>query len=58
MALKEKLYVVRKYVHATSIVHAIKKEKNVPVADCFLETAEPREGVPLIGFNTTSKYDW
>lgn len=34
-----KVYVVKKYVRATSIAEAIAKEKKAPVDDCFVDEA-------------------
>ena len=34
---KPKLYVVRKYIMAISVVQAIKKEKETPVHDCWIQ---------------------
>ena len=58
MALKEKLFVVRKYIKATSITDAIKREKKMLVDDCYIENRDERDGVSAIGFNMTTKYDW
>lgn len=34
---KPKLYIVRKYIMAVSVVQAIKKEKETPVHDCWIQ---------------------
>lgn len=45
------MYVVRKYVKAVSVVQAIKKEKETPVHDVFIEEKwQDRELAGAIGF--------
>jgi len=49
---RPKMYVVRKYVKAVSVIEAIKKEKGTPVHDVFIEEKwQDRELAGAMGFD-------
>jgi hypothetical protein len=53
MKEKPKLYVVRKYIKATSVAQAIRKDKQTPIHDCCIEDSfKERSLADAIGFNT------
>jgi len=58
---QEKVYIVRKYILATSAREAIKKDKTWEVDDCwaedkslsnFIENLTPKKDQPDVGFKT------
>ncbi len=55
----KKLFVIKKYVYATSIVEAIKKDKNTKVDDCYANDLpkDKQDFSPAIGFTTESERD-
>lgn len=52
MKKNEKVFVVRKYVNASSASDAIKKEKKVPVSDVWMDEDFKKSLPSAIGFNS------
>ena len=53
---KQKLYVIRKYVMARSVIDAARKEKNVPAHDIFIEDKwQEKNLTDAIGFTSISQ---
>lgn len=53
MKKEQKMYVIKKYVMASSAHEALRKEKRTPVQDCWVDD-EPRKSdnlANLIGFS-------
>lgn len=48
MTNKNKVYVTYKYVIADSVKNAIKKEKDLPVDECFLEPNWKNNNIPKL----------
>jgi len=53
---KQKLFIVRKYIMASSVLQAVKKDKTHPVEECWLDEDYKKKAVesltPSIGFLT------
>jgi len=45
-----KLYITRKYIFATSVKDALKKDKTQHVDDCWLDEDYKKQLVPAMGF--------
>lgn len=50
--MKEKRYIIRKYVIAKSIADALKKEKKALVEECFVDNDWLKENKVEIGFKS------
>lgn len=49
---KPKLYIIRKYVKANNVTHALRLEKKTPVHDCWIEEKWQEKELPsAIGFD-------
>lgn len=49
--LKENIYVIQKFVKATSVAHALSREKKGTIVDICLSIAPENQGrVPAVGF--------
>lgn len=46
----QKLYIVRKYIMATSVKDAIRKDKKEPVDDCWLDDDYKKQLTSAVGF--------
>lgn len=52
--MKTKVFIIRKYVEATSVQQALNKEKKTPVSDCFIDESKKTISIELasaIGFH-------
>lgn len=57
--MKEKRFVVRKYVMAPTAAEAIQRESSQPVDEVYLETPEqPKGTADGIGFHAHQDSDW
>lgn len=48
--MKKQIYIVQKYVHATSILDALKKEKDIKPDDIYLDSTFRKEPEVVLGF--------
>lgn len=59
MKKDQKLYIVKKYIYATSCAEAIKKDKVAPVDDCWMDDTWRQKSLndrnDSIGFKLTKK---
>jgi hypothetical protein len=59
MKIPEKRYIVRKYIMATNVHHALKKEKKTKPDDCWVDEEwkkdNPNKLISAMGF-TTNEY--
>ena len=49
----KKRYILRKYVYATSLVDAVKKDRKTPVDDCWVDTSYEPDVGGTMGFSPT-----
>ena len=51
MKKPQKRYIVKKYIYASSISDAIKKDKHAPVEECWVDKEAPNQLPASIGFD-------